>query len=176
MEGRAWLYEPDWLPGDCRVWPAEYLKFEIKEPDEEKMGGNDYFSEKRRTWKTNAPLGSVEVKVQGKIRNIEKRLSELENRLHKHLECLSSGLKIFSPELKHSRPTVKLLTFDRQASWSVFKTQFDVAYSTNGWTDRVQASQLVASLRGYAAEILQGIPSVKLTDLTIIEKRSRIPV
>ncbi|GBN04800.1 hypothetical protein AVEN_49298-1 [Araneus ventricosus] len=49
------------------------------------------------------------------------------------------------------------------------KTQFDVVSSTNGWTGPVKASQLVASLRGSAAEVLQGIPSDKLTDLTTIE-------
>ncbi|GFS92688.1 CCHC-type domain-containing protein [Nephila pilipes] len=37
-------------------------------------------------------------------------------------------------------------------------------------TDFVKASQLVASLRGSAMEILQGIPADKLTDLTTIEK------
>ncbi|GFT42204.1 uncharacterized protein NPIL_402131 [Nephila pilipes] len=36
--------------------------------------------------------------------------------------------------------------------------------------DSVKASQLVASVRGSAAEILQGIPGDKLTDLTTIEK------
>ncbi|GBN99166.1 hypothetical protein AVEN_67144-1 [Araneus ventricosus] len=70
----------------------------------------------------------------------------------------------------YSRPTVKSLTFDGQTSCTVFKTQFDVASSTNGWNNRVKASQLVASLRGSAAEVLQGIPSDKLTDLTTIEK------
>ncbi|GBM76935.1 hypothetical protein AVEN_67783-1 [Araneus ventricosus] len=51
-----------------------------------------------------------------------------------------------------------------------FKTQIDVVSSTNGWTDFVKASQLVASLRGSAAEVLQGIPADKLTDLTTVEK------
>ncbi|GBN20800.1 hypothetical protein AVEN_167827-1 [Araneus ventricosus] len=50
------------------------------------------------------------------------------------------------------------------------KTQLDVVSSTNGWTDFVKASQLVASLRGSAAEVLQGIPAGKLTDLTTVEK------
>ncbi|GBM15598.1 hypothetical protein AVEN_95238-1 [Araneus ventricosus] len=36
-----------------------------------------------------------------------------------------------------------------------FKTQFDVVSSANGWNNRVKASQLVASLRGSAAEVLQ---------------------
>ncbi|GBL90118.1 hypothetical protein AVEN_170175-1 [Araneus ventricosus] len=42
--------------------------------------------------------------------------------------------------------------------------------STNRWTDRVKASQFVASLQGSAAEILQGIPADKLTDHATIEK------
>ncbi|GBM16115.1 hypothetical protein AVEN_105846-1 [Araneus ventricosus] len=70
----------------------------------------------------------------------------------------------------HPRPTIKSLTFDGQTSWTVFKTQFNVVSSTNGWTDFVKASQLVASLRASAAEVLQGIPADKLTDLTTIEK------
>ncbi|GBM04288.1 hypothetical protein AVEN_125620-1, partial [Araneus ventricosus] len=45
-----------------------------------------------------------------------------------------------------------------------------VVSSTNGWSDRVKASQLVASLLGSAAEVLQGIPADKLTYLTTIEK------
>ncbi|GBM46444.1 hypothetical protein AVEN_78588-1 [Araneus ventricosus] len=69
-----------------------------------------------------------------------------------------------------SRQTVKPLTFDGQTSWTVFKTQFVVMSFTNGWTDFVKVSQLVASLRGSAVEVLQGIPADKLTDLTTIEK------
>ncbi|GBM18800.1 Retrovirus-related Pol polyprotein from transposon 297 [Araneus ventricosus] len=46
---------------------------------------------------------------------------------------------------------------------------FDVVSSANGWNNFVKASQLVTSLRGSAAEVLQGIPSDKLTDLTTIE-------
>ncbi|GBM42504.1 hypothetical protein AVEN_80020-1 [Araneus ventricosus] len=70
----------------------------------------------------------------------------------------------------HSRPTIKSLTFDGQTSWTVFKTQFDVVSSTNGWTDFVKASQCVASLWGSAAEGLQEIPAERLIDLTTIEK------
>ncbi|GBM61110.1 hypothetical protein AVEN_209836-1 [Araneus ventricosus] len=59
---------------------------------------------------------------------------------------------------------------NRRASWTVFKTQFDVVSCTNRRTDSVKASQLVASLRGLAGEVLLGIPADKLTDLTTIEK------
>ncbi|GBN61398.1 hypothetical protein AVEN_173805-1 [Araneus ventricosus] len=99
--------------------------------------------------------------VQEKIGNLERRISELEER---------PNYFPASPEFISSRPTVKPLTFDGQTSWTVFKTQFDVVSSTNGWTDFVKASQLVASLRGSAAEVLQGISADKLTDLTTIEK------
>ncbi|GBM08908.1 hypothetical protein AVEN_57453-1 [Araneus ventricosus] len=106
-------------------------------------------------------IEEVEHKVQGKIGEIERRLSELEDRPFSFSA---------SPEFMHTRPTIKSLTFDGQTSWTAFKTQFDVVSSTNGWTDFVKVSQLVASLRGSAAEVLQGIPADKLTDLTTIEK------
>ncbi|GBM22110.1 hypothetical protein AVEN_266472-1 [Araneus ventricosus] len=106
-------------------------------------------------------IDKVESEVQEKIGNLERRISELEDRPNNFQT---------SPELIYTRSTIKLLTFDGQTSWTVFKTQFDVVSSTNGWTDFVKASQLVASLRGSAAEVLQGIPADKLTDLTTIEK------
>ncbi|GBL77200.1 hypothetical protein AVEN_12817-1 [Araneus ventricosus] len=55
-------------------------------------------------------------------------------------------------------------------SWTVFKTQFDVVSSTQGWADFVKASQRVSFLSGSAVEILLGILADKLTDLTTIEK------
>ncbi|GBN96246.1 hypothetical protein AVEN_242122-1 [Araneus ventricosus] len=106
-------------------------------------------------------IEEVEHKVQGKIGEIERRLSELEDRPFSFSA---------SPEFMHLRPTIKSLTFDGKTSWTVFKTQFAVVSSTDGWTDFVKASQLVASLRGSAAEVLQGIKADKLTDLTTIEK------
>ncbi|GBM15728.1 hypothetical protein AVEN_262897-1 [Araneus ventricosus] len=96
----------------------------------------------------------------GEIGDLEKRLSELEDRPINFPA---------NPDLTYSRPTVKSLTLDGQTSWTVFKTQFDVVSSANGWNNRVKASQLVASLRGSAAEVLQRIPSDKLTDLMTIE-------
>ncbi|GBM80980.1 hypothetical protein AVEN_123141-1 [Araneus ventricosus] len=61
------------------------------------------------------------------------------------------------------------MTFVGKTSWTVFKTQFDVVSSTNGWADLIKASQLLAYLRGSAAEVLQGIPPDKLADLVTIE-------
>ncbi|GBN62656.1 hypothetical protein AVEN_17306-1 [Araneus ventricosus] len=95
-------------------------------------------------------------------------MSDLERRLS-DLETLPNNFPA-NPEFMYSRPTVKPLPFDGLTSWTIFKTQFEVVSSTNGWTDFEKASQLVASLRGSAAEVLQGIPADKLTDLTTIEK------
>ncbi|GBL98740.1 hypothetical protein AVEN_202186-1 [Araneus ventricosus] len=110
--------------------------------------------------KVQGKIEEVKEKVQVKIGDLEKRLSELEDRPINFPA---------NPDLTYSRPMVKSLTFDGQTSWTVFKTQFDVVSSANGWNNRVKASQLVASLRGSAAEVLQGIPSDKLTDLMTIE-------
>ncbi|GBO07141.1 hypothetical protein AVEN_78714-1 [Araneus ventricosus] len=106
-------------------------------------------------------IEGVEEKVQGKIGDIERRLSELENRPFSFPA---------SPQFMSFRPTVKPMIIDGQTSWTVFKTQFDVVSGTNRWKDFVKASQLVASLLGSAAEVLQGIPVDKLTDLTTTEK------
>ncbi|GBN03841.1 hypothetical protein AVEN_233037-1 [Araneus ventricosus] len=101
-------------------------------------------------------IKGVEENVQEKISNFERRIKELEER---------PNYFPASQEFMSSRPTLKPLTFDGRTSWTVFKTQLDVVSSTNGWTDFLKASQLVASLRGSAAEVLQGIPADKLTDL-----------
>ncbi|GBN42263.1 hypothetical protein AVEN_168089-1, partial [Araneus ventricosus] len=110
--------------------------------------------------KVQGKIEEVKEKVQVKIGDLEKRLSELEDRPINFPA---------NPDLTYSRPTVKSLTFDGQTSWTVFKTQFDVVSSANGWNNRVKASQLVTSLRGSVAEVLQGIPSDKLRDLMAIE-------
>ncbi|GBM58530.1 hypothetical protein AVEN_268605-1 [Araneus ventricosus] len=110
--------------------------------------------------------GEVHMKIQEVKSKVQENMSDLERRLC-DLETRPSNFPA-NPEL-YSRPTVKPLTFNRLTSWTVFKTQFDIVSSTNGWTDFMKASQLVASLRGSATEVLQGIPADKLTDLTTIE-------
>ncbi|GBN24984.1 hypothetical protein AVEN_201806-1 [Araneus ventricosus] len=119
----------------------------------------------------NRSIGKVEEDVQGvkrKTSEFQEKISVLEQRTS-DLDIRPNNIPA-SPELIYSRPMVKSLTFEGQTSWTVFKTQFDVVSSANGWNNRIKASQLVASLRGSAAEVLQGIPSDKLTDLTTLEK------
>ncbi|GFS63368.1 CCHC-type domain-containing protein [Nephila pilipes] len=84
-------------------------------------------------------INEVKSEVQEKISVLGKRLCDLEERPINSLP---------SSEVIYSKPTVKPLTFDGLKSWSVFKTQFDVVRSSNGWSDRVKANQLAASLRG----------------------------
>ncbi|GBN15425.1 hypothetical protein AVEN_258716-1 [Araneus ventricosus] len=91
-------------------------------------------------------IDEVEDKVQGKIEEVEEKvqvkIGDLEKRLSEH-EDRPINLPA-NPELTYSRP------LDGQTSWTVFKTQFEVVSSANGWNNRVKASQLVASLLGTA--------------------------
>ncbi|GBN98896.1 hypothetical protein AVEN_205373-1 [Araneus ventricosus] len=112
--------------------------------------------------------GEVHMKIEEVRSEVQEKMSDLERRLS-DLETRPNNFPA-NPEFMYSWPTVKPLTFDGLTSWTVFKTQFNVVSSTNGWTDFVKASQLVASLRGSAAEVLQGIPADKSTDLTTVEK------
>ena len=61
---------------------------------------------------------------------------------------------------------IKPSTFDGKTSWGVYKTQFDLIASANGWDDRAKAYHLAASLRGEAADILQAVPENRRADLT----------
>ncbi|GBM63126.1 hypothetical protein AVEN_68570-1 [Araneus ventricosus] len=115
-------------------------------------------------------IRKVEEDVQGvktEIQKVQEKMSVLEQRVS-DLEIRPNNIPA-SPKLKYTRPMVKSLTFVGQISWTVFKTQFDVVSSANGWNNFVKSSQLVTSLRGSAAEVLQGIPSNKLKDLSTTE-------
>ncbi|GBM72790.1 hypothetical protein AVEN_230345-1 [Araneus ventricosus] len=111
--------------------------------------------------------GEVHMKIEEVKSEVQEKMNDLERRFS-YLEITPNSFPANS-EFMYSRPTVKTLTFDGLTSWTVFKTQFDVMSSTNGWTDFAKASQLVPSLRGSAVEVLQGIPADELTDLTTIE-------
>ncbi|GBM33024.1 hypothetical protein AVEN_263511-1 [Araneus ventricosus] len=99
-------------------------------------------------------IEEVEDKVQEKIEEVDEKvqgkIGEIENRIE--------GIPInflANPDLMYYRPTVKSLIFDRQTPWTVFKIQFDVVNSTNGWSNRLKASQFVTSLLGSAAEFFK---------------------
>ncbi|GBM66654.1 hypothetical protein AVEN_258316-1 [Araneus ventricosus] len=150
---------------------------------EMKAGLEDKMEAEKEVQCLNGKIEKVESEVQRKIEGVEEQVQrKIEESKGEVQEKIGNLVRIISelevrpnyfpdsPEFMSSRPTVKPLTFDGQTSWTVFKTQFDVVSSTNGWTDFVKASQLVASLQGSASEVLQGIPADKLIDLTTIEK------
>ncbi|GBO03842.1 hypothetical protein AVEN_59485-1 [Araneus ventricosus] len=77
-----------------------------------------------------------------------------------------------NPDLTYSRQRSNPTNI-RRTDVDCFQNSVGVS-SANGWNNRVKASQLVASLRGSAAEVLQGIPSDKLADLMTIENAQPI--
>ncbi|GBL97787.1 hypothetical protein AVEN_68622-1 [Araneus ventricosus] len=112
-------------------------------------------------------IDEVEEKVQMKIEDVKSevkgKFEEVEHKVQGKIEEVEHKVQGKIGDIERRLSELEIRPF-------IFKTQFDVVSSTNGWTDFVKASQLVASLRGSAAEVLQGIPADKLTDLTTIEK------
>ncbi|GBN04186.1 hypothetical protein AVEN_188656-1 [Araneus ventricosus] len=153
---------------------AEMKKSMEKGQEEMKQGQEvmkKEMKEETKKGQEEISIGKIEEDVRGvktEIDEFQEKTSVLEQRISE-VEIRPNNIPA-SRELMYSRPMVKSLTFDGQTSWTVFKTQFDAVSSTNGWTGPVKASQLVASPRGSVAEVLQGIPSDKLTNLTTIEK------
>ncbi|GBN43980.1 hypothetical protein AVEN_174302-1, partial [Araneus ventricosus] len=94
--------------------------------------------------------GEVERKIEEVKDKVQGKIEEVEDKVQGKIEEVEDKVQEKIEEVKE-------------------KVQFDVVSSANGWNNRVKASQLVASLRGTAAEVLQGIPSDKLTDLMTIE-------
>ncbi|KAK9885731.1 hypothetical protein WA026_012500 [Henosepilachna vigintioctopunctata] len=54
-----------------------------------------------------------------------------------------------------NRTTSKPPTFDGETSWLVFKKEFEAAAQINGWNDKIKAVDLILSLRGKTADVLQ---------------------
>ncbi|GFT55465.1 CCHC-type domain-containing protein [Nephila pilipes] len=89
---------------------------------------------------------------------LKKRMEKGQDEMRVHVETQVEGIKEHvntciekiedDQSVKREINETDSQTLDEQTSWSVFKTQFDVVSSSNGWTDRVKASQLVATLQG----------------------------
>ncbi|GBN26999.1 hypothetical protein AVEN_38525-1 [Araneus ventricosus] len=92
--------------------------------------------------------------VKGKIEEVrnevQRKIEEVEGKVQRKIEEVEDKVQVKMEEVEE-------------------KVQFHVVSSANGWNNFVKASQLVTSLRGSAAEVLQGIPPDKLTDITTIE-------
>ncbi|KAJ8913587.1 hypothetical protein NQ315_013994 [Exocentrus adspersus] len=119
--------------------------------------------------KVQARVQEVEEEI-GTVRDeIDKKVQDLEQRIMKKTteECPGNEYKMPIHDNKlcvllshrHHKPP----TFDGEASWSMYKRQFEAA-TTNGWDEQQKATELVLALRGKALQTLQDIPEEKQND------------
>ncbi|GFV15907.1 uncharacterized protein TNCV_988901 [Trichonephila clavipes] len=134
--------------------------------------------EEKIVLKVEEKIAIVEEKVSVVEENIEKKVEQVEERIREQKLLVSGNKnesKIFpsSPVPVSTSPvpvtastvSVKLSTYDGKTNWEVYKTQFSIISEANGWTERVKACQLAASLRGEAAELLQTLPDTERLNL-----------
>lgn len=122
--------------------------------------------------------------IDGKFEGIEGKFEEIEGKFNERIEKIKQEMKVQTekestktyeipkefevPDESKSRnsqhmptvnqPCMKLLPYDGQTSWQVYKTQFAIVAEANGWDPITKARQLAASLRAGAADILRTIP------------------
>jgi len=114
-------------------------------------------------------VAAVKTEVKEKFDVFEERLRVLETRgpdrdAPSFNMATPPAVPVTVPVLA-SRGSIKISTYDGKTSWSVFKTQFGMVSTANGWTDIDKAFHLAASLRGEAADILQTIPEERRTNI-----------
>ncbi|GFT77891.1 CCHC-type domain-containing protein [Nephila pilipes] len=113
--------------------------------------------------KKSMEAGQEEMRIRQE--EMKKGMEKGQDEMRVHVETQVEEIK------EHVNTCIGKIEEDVQSvKREINETQFDVVSSLNGWTGRVKASQLVASLRGSAAEVLQGIPAGNLMDLTTIER------
>ncbi|UYV76818.1 hypothetical protein LAZ67_14002097 [Cordylochernes scorpioides] len=96
--------------------------------------------------------------LESEISPVKEDVSALKQRLAA-VETGHSKTRVFQEENNNSsRPVAKVPTFDRQSSWTSFKTQFNYVAQANGGNVRDKASFLAAALRGPVLEVFQMIP------------------
>lgn len=62
-------------------------------------------------------------------------------------------------------------TYDRKTPWSTYLRQFEAAANINKWTEEEEATAMMISLRGNAANILQVIPEMQQIDFKYLVSR-----
>ncbi|GBL79109.1 hypothetical protein AVEN_92362-1 [Araneus ventricosus] len=107
-------------------------------------------------------IQGVKVKIEEVKDEVQRKIEEVEGKVQKRIEGVEDKVQ---RKMKEVEDKVRGKIGEVEE-----KVQFDVVSSANGWNNLLKASQLVATLRGSAAEVLQGISSEKLKDLTTIEK------
>ncbi|GFW47063.1 uncharacterized protein TNCV_55171 [Trichonephila clavipes] len=103
-------------------------------------------------------------RVDGNFSLISQRVEDFEKKL---LACgNAANERKFVPAAPVSVPaspvSVKLYTYGGKTNWEVYKIQFGIISEANRCTEEVKSCQLVASLRGEAAEVLQTLTDTEL--------------
>ncbi|GFU79685.1 uncharacterized protein TNCV_4036921 [Trichonephila clavipes] len=133
-------------------------------------------------------IGNVE-KRQEELRNIlEKKTEQVEERYERvagNFSLISQRVEDFKKKIlacgnatneskfvpvapvsvPASSVSVKLSTYDGQTNWEVYKIQLGIISEANQWPEAVKACQLVASLTGEDAEVLQTLTDTELLNL-----------
>ncbi|GFV24821.1 uncharacterized protein TNCV_882891 [Trichonephila clavipes] len=132
--------------------------------------------------------GQEELKntLEEKINKMEKKIENVKELFDERMEEMSQLVKYIEKKLlacgetksenkfvpaspvpmPASPVSVKLYTYDGKTNWEVYKIQFGIISEANRWTEEVKACQLVASLRGEAAEVLQTLTDTELLNLS----------
>ncbi|GFV74734.1 uncharacterized protein TNCV_1039721 [Trichonephila clavipes] len=102
-----------------------------------------------------------------RVEDIEKKLLASGNATNESKFVPVSSVHVPSSALPltSSPVSVKLSIYEGKTNWEVYKTQVSIISEAHGWTEGVKACQLVASLRGEAAEILQTLPDTERLNL-----------
>ena len=120
--------------------------------------------------------------VREELQEQQRDVNNLKELVNKEVSELKEGLDLVNKEVKHlARRTVvpsgqpggnkiKLPRFDGTSSWSLFKTQFEMAAEYNGWDSADRATNLAMSLQGQALYVLHNVPQGKRGDfLTLLQ-------
>ncbi|GBN34975.1 hypothetical protein AVEN_9931-1 [Araneus ventricosus] len=97
----------------------------------------------------------------------------LEKKIEAEQEEMLSGQDRLKQEMRSEQERKEEIdnqTLGIRSIMAVFKTQFEIVSSPNGWTDFVIASQLVASSREQRPRFFKEFQLIKLKDLKTIEK------
>ncbi|GBM30021.1 Retrovirus-related Pol polyprotein from transposon 297 [Araneus ventricosus] len=111
----------------------------------------------------------IQAHVESQVDEIKTHVDGCIGKIEEEVQCVKGKIDKVESEVQEKIGNLERRISELEDRPNNFQTSPELI-CTNGWTDFVKASQLVALLRGSAAEVLQGIPADKLTDLTIIEK------
>lgn len=132
----------------------------------EKLDANSRIMQEN-TAATSDKLEEISEVINKRVDHVDIQMEELDRKIMLHderfldLEKKMSDLKIKGgPVQVVSENAIKMKTptFDGSTSFEIFKFQFEMVAGRNLWSDDDKAIELILSLKGVAAEVLQAIP------------------